>query len=121
MLLTFLTITLPKLSVLYLFHRIFGVHRTFRKAVMVIGILCILWLVSVTLGVAFRCSPVQKAWDPTISGRCLPLPGFVVGSEIPNSLLDFVIVGLPIPLILKLQLQMRVKIGLALVFIMGGL
>ena len=65
--------------------------------------------------------PIAKSWDPLLPGYCFNLSDFAVAIEVPNSLLDFVIVALPVRVIKQLQLSVGNKITLSVVFVLGGL
>ena len=96
-------------------------HKRFRIATTIVGVLCLFWFIAATIGVALKCIPVQKSWNPMISGTCYSFQVFMVAIEVPNSVLDFVIVGLPVDVIKGLKLPLRHKIALCFVFVLGGL
>lgn len=121
LLMSSLPIALAKLSVLYLYHRLFGRNRRFRQAIVVVGILCIILLIATIVGGLLRCTPIRKGWDPLSPGHCLKFQNFIVAIEVPSSFLDFVIVGLPIGVIKELHLPLKHRVALGFIFIWGAL
>ena len=67
------------------------------------------------------CIPVAKFWDPTIAGTCINFNIFFLVNSIIETILDFVILVLPIPMILGLQLSRHNKVVLSGIFLLGGL
>lgn len=99
----------------------FNRDRQLRIAVNVVGILCLLWFIAAAVGIALKCIPIEKSWNPRLPGTCYTLQVFMVAIECPNSFLDFVIVALPVRVIKVLQLPLRRKILICIVIILGGL
>ena len=78
--------------------------------------------VAVVFVVIFQCKPVQAAWDKTIVGeQCFSLEHYVVGTNVPNIVVDAAIIALPIPLVWKLQISRMRKVGLAAIFLLASL
>jgi hypothetical protein len=115
------TITAAKFSVLYFYRRLFSTDKQFRTQVTIVGILCAAWFIAATMGIILKCIPVAKSWNVLLPGYCFNLSDFAVAIEVPNSLLDFVIVALPVRVIKQLQLSLRNKIIISIVFFLGGL
>ena len=67
------------------------------------------------------CIPVAKFWDPTIAGTCINFNIFFLVNSIIETILDFVILVLPVPMILGLQLSRHNKVVLSGIFLLGGL
>ncbi|KAL2105713.1 hypothetical protein VUR80DRAFT_7862 [Thermomyces stellatus] len=69
------------------------------------------------------CTPVQKAWDPTLEGgRCwdgTAPANFNMFSGVYSGFMDVVLAIIPWPLIMTLQMRTREKIGVALAMSMG--
>jgi len=55
-----------------------------------------------------------------VPGHCFDFPAFQLGIEIPNSLIDFVMMAVPIGVLRGLQMRIGYKISLALIFFLGG-
>lgn len=87
----------------------------------VVAVINIMWAVAATLALIFQCIPVQKAWLPLKEGKCFDYALFTVLVETLNSLIDFVIMALPIGVLQKLRIRRRYKLFLAGIFVLGGL
>lgn len=79
------------------------------------------WAIGATVAICLKCTPVSLAWDPLVPGHCYDFRLFTLLVEVPNFLLDFVVMVLPIGVLRHLQVKMRYKISLALIFVMGSL
>lgn len=110
-----------KFSIIFLYRRIFYNDRRFRIANTILGFLCLFWLIAATLGVALRCIPIKKNWAPNADGKCIKLQYFMVGFEVPNAAIDFIMIALPIKIIKDLRLPLFDKIALCITFMLGGL
>ena len=111
-----------KYSLLLLYRRIFSVHRGFSIGINILAVLNILWMIAAILGCVFQCSPIREFWIRLVpGGKCDNFSTFTVAIEVPNSLIDFVMMILPITVIRKLQLKTRDKLVLGFIFLMGGL
>ena len=81
----------------------------------------IAWWIGASLGAALRCTPVKSQFEPLIQGKCYNVQRFFIAVEIPNCLLDFVIVVMPLGVIQGLHLQLKHKITLSFIFLLGSL
>ncbi|KAK8102393.1 hypothetical protein PG984_015539 [Apiospora sp. TS-2023a] len=110
-----------KLSILFLYHRIFSINRKFAVWIKVLGALQI--LVSV-IGEALNislCSPVEKAWDPMINwGSCINSGALVTGTETCNSLLDFALAIFAVFALRTVKIRHSTKWKLSIVFVLAG-
>jgi hypothetical protein len=115
-------LTLCRLSVLFLYNRLFGIYSTFRKILIAYGVVSLAWPIILWLAATFRCKPIKGSWDLTTNPRCaFNLETLFVSMESINAVLDMFLVVLPVSKIRILQLPLRDKIGLGIVFLMGGL
>lgn len=110
-----------RFSLLFLYNRVFKTRRSFYVAVRILATVNGLWYVACTLALCLQCNPPRKAWNPLIKGHCINTDAFVIAAEIPEILLDFSIMILPISLLRRLQLSMRRKINIGIIFAVGGL
>ncbi|KAL8815532.1 MAG: hypothetical protein Q9223_005341, partial [Gallowayella weberi] len=83
-------------------------------------VVTIMWLLASVLSYAFQCTPVDKAWQPLKAGHCFSLKTYLLAEEIPNCILDIIIVFLPLGVIRKLQLPTIQKVNLCFIFALGG-
>jgi hypothetical protein len=69
-----------------------------------------------------QCTPVAKAWDPTVEGTCWPA-SHTINYGIFNAAwctaADFALALLPWKLLWGLQLRMREKLGVGIAMSMG--
>ncbi|KAF4631288.1 hypothetical protein G7Y89_g6841 [Cudoniella acicularis] len=114
-----LGITFTKLSVLCFYYRIFSITRPFRISLWVVGGLCVAWLIALTVASILQCDPIEKYWHRTIPGTCVYQYGFFLGQAIPNIILDFALLFLPMVPLWKLRMQSHQKWALTIVFILG--
>ncbi|KAJ9341061.1 integral membrane protein [Paecilomyces variotii] len=109
-----------KVSFLLFYLRIFP-----GKRVLAVCYGCIVFLIcqciEETAVVIFQCSPVQKAWDSTVPGKCLNLLTFFYVSFGIKLASDLVIFFLPIPLLYKTKLSRGKKTGVIAMFALGFL
>lgn len=102
-----------------------------EKAIKITGLLSLAWWITATVAVALPCIPVQKAWEPQTwsaipllrqsSGHCFSYKEFYLGIEVPNCIMDFWIIAMPIFQIQKLQLSLKYKISISFIFVLAGL
>ena len=110
-----------KLSVLALYHRIFGIKQVYRIWVYVLGAIQALIFVLFCILQPFQCRPFNKYFDFTIPGTCENETTVTLGGETPNSLVDFAMVILVIFMIRPLQLSSATKWRLRILFGLGVL
>ncbi|THV79844.1 hypothetical protein D6D29_06574 [Aureobasidium pullulans] len=124
-----LTIWPTKLSILFLYLRVFGdtpnvtsFGVNFRKFVYGLmafsAVFCVITLIVNVL----TCIPVKHYWDKNSSGHCGVDPfSWWLSQSLLNTISDILILVLPMPLVKNLlQIPARQKLGLCLVFGLGG-
>ncbi|EDO04883.1 predicted protein [Sclerotinia sclerotiorum 1980 UF-70] len=86
--------------------------------------LCIIWFIITVCMTCFGYTPIRAAYDLALriqpTTRCIPYGEIVLGFELPNALLDVVILALPFFVIKDLHVPVRKKVLLFLVFWFGG-
>jgi hypothetical protein len=113
--------TFAKLSILLLYHRLFGIDEKFRTSIRIIGFFQLLYFVATVVTSILICQPVYKYWQPFLpSGRCINIAAFLTGVEIPNSLVDFAMVILAIFMLRELHIDLKTKLRISVVFAVGG-
>ncbi|KAI2465600.1 hypothetical protein F4781DRAFT_408617 [Annulohypoxylon bovei var. microspora] len=115
----FVATTVIKLSLLFLYRRIFNLQKTAKWFVNGGIILVTLMGIAILLAIIFFCFPVEKAWDDSIPGRCSsPAPvSYLSGAW--NAFVDIYVLVLPIPLLWGLNMGPRRKMRLCAVFGIG--
>jgi uncharacterized membrane protein YuzA (DUF378 family) len=114
-----LNVTLIKLSILFLYLRIFGTVNSFRRLAYIILALCLLWCTAAMISNILYCIPIRKFWNPPVQGSCFNFPIFYLIVELIDILLDVIIIGLPLKTILGLQLSVHKKLALLGIFVLG--
>ncbi|PTB77132.1 hypothetical protein M440DRAFT_1401464 [Trichoderma longibrachiatum ATCC 18648] len=113
------TVAITKLSFLFLYLDIFP-QKKFRMICWAMILQIAAGLVALSFTTIFQCTPVQYSWDKTIPGTCINIKAFWYGQSGWNTLMDLLVLVLPIPVILKLQMNRRAKISILAVFILGA-
>ena len=105
---------------LALYRRIFAIQR-FRFWVHIAMALVVIWLFVNNFMTAFQCSPIKSEWESEVEGKCIKSSNLILGLQVPNVVLDVVVLALPLTAISKLQLPRAKKISVGAVFAIGGL
>lgn len=116
------SVTFPKLSMLFLYLRIFTGKRERVTAYLMMGIITASFL-AVTLCAVLQCIPLGYHWNPKghPGGHCFDAGAFWRYASFPNAITDLVMIVLPLPCIWTLQLTRKDKIGLVLTFLLGSM
>ena len=117
-----IAVALYKLSMLFLYLRIFTGSRFKVLTYTLIGIVtasgCAFVLVTI-----WQCKPIAAFWDKSLllnkNNHCFSSEAFWFSYSIVNIVLDFLVLLLPIHEIWKLQLPKRDKLALCAVFSLG--
>ena len=113
-------LTLAKLSVVLFYYRCFGsVNRPFRYALLLTALVVVAWGITFMSFDIFTCTPVRRAWEPSVPSRCIGVGGQMLGSAISNVSIDLVLLVLPLPMLWRLQTSMARKVSLTLAFALG--
>jgi len=115
-----LSISLVKLSILKLYHRVFA-SAIFRRWVIIVAVTCLMWAIACGLAATLHCIPPAKLWKPTLKGHCIDWTLYFEIVQPINVAQEFIIAFMPIPIINSLQLQKRQKIFICFLFLLGNL
>ncbi|KAL8963660.1 MAG: hypothetical protein Q9193_000104 [Seirophora villosa] len=115
------TLSLIKFSVLFSYNAIFGRLRWFRYAVFTLGALTAAWFIGTFFSTIFQCTPIDKAWKPSKPGHCVPLKPYLYGNSVPNAIIDFCILLLPVAPVIRLQMATVQKVLVLSSFSLGSL
>ncbi|KAI1303964.1 hypothetical protein F5Y03DRAFT_358608 [Xylaria venustula] len=110
-----------KFSILVLYYRIFSANRTFVYWTYGVGVVTMLWFISMFIERLLVCNPPAKLWDPSIPGFCVNSQIVIAAGESINSLLDFIMIGMAIYVVGKLKISASQKLQLSTIFAIGGL
>ena len=109
-----------KSSILLLYKRLFP-FRWFIRLLWAIGSFVVAYCAMQALAIIFSCSPVQKAWEPSLSGHCIDLGVVLLVAAVINVVTDVVILALPLPHLWRLQISRARRIQLSGIYLLGGL
>ena len=110
------TYVATKLSVLFLYRRIFWANKTFRRIADAIAVLIVLWGVVFLLVESFICMS-----DGSTSVTCAAQEWALLWFGITDVLGDLLVLWLPCPRLRELQMGGREKVGLVMIFALGTL
>ncbi|KAN0112482.1 hypothetical protein V8E51_005433 [Hyaloscypha variabilis] len=111
-------LTLVKLSILFLYLRIFDSSRIRYGCYILLGVV-ITTGSFIVLSSSFICWPVASFWDKSIPGYCIPYAHLWYSHSALNILTDLAIFVLPLKTIYGLKLPRNQKISLCFVFTLG--
>ncbi len=119
----FFTTCITKLSLLLLLHRIFAISRCFRIQIYTVEAAVGAFWISATVADLLNCVPLEWTWkngnaDPRY---CISYNTFWLVTGIFESVIDLVILALPIGMVAQMQLNRRKKFGVVGIFLLGGL
>ena len=99
-----ITMTLIKLSMLFLYSRIFP-GDTFRTILYLAGAFIIAACVGSEGAIIFQCRPVSHFWDKNIPGaHCVSQHGVTYAPAAFNIATDIAVLVLPLPILWNLQM-----------------
>ncbi|TGO50058.1 hypothetical protein BCON_0193g00190 [Botryotinia convoluta] len=113
-----------KISILCMYRSLFKTTPNLIRCVDITMGLCTMWFIITVCLTVFGCTPIKAACslalrlEPTT--HCIPYGEIVLGFELPNAILDIVILTLPFFVIRDLHVPVRKKVLLFLVFWFGG-
>jgi len=116
------TLAIIKFSVLLMYYRIFKV-RPFKLAVYIVGSIVAIWTIVAFFMTLFECTPISDFWSVDLSRtpHCVNRLCLFEATAASNSILDIIILCLPIKMILNLQLSLSKRVQLLLTFLLGAL
>ena len=119
-------VTAIKCSILMLYLRLFGVRPAFRKTIYVMLSLVVGWCIAVFFAAIFQASPPRLLWTTNLKdlpkgAHHIDFTAYLIGTAVPNVVMDFAILVLPMGIVWQLQISNRRKIALSAVFAVGAL
>ncbi|KAJ5167711.1 uncharacterized protein N7482_003305 [Penicillium canariense] len=109
-----------KLSILALYRRLFST-KYMLFAIYTMGMVVILWAVTIWVAATLNCIPVPKFWDRAIEGACIDPNSFYYGTQIPNIVSDVILLLMPQGVVWSLPVAKSQKLLLSCIFMVGGL
>lgn len=108
-----------KISLLYLYRRIFP-QQWFQRVLLVTGVFLTAMTVASVLVCVFQCVPLHKMWDPAAPGHCIGFGKFALAMSCINICTDIFMLALPLPVVWALRINRTKKWLVTLSFVMGG-
>ncbi|TLS25716.1 hypothetical protein PpBr36_07942 [Pyricularia pennisetigena] len=115
----FTGVNMFKISLLFLFIRIFPVASV-RKWAFVFGGISTAWNVACIFCAIFQCLPQEKLWKPWLQGGCIDLFLTQLCVSVPVILLDICILLLPLPQVWRLNMNRTQRVFLTIIFLLGS-
>ncbi|KAF6228267.1 hypothetical protein HO133_007997 [Letharia lupina] len=110
-----------KCSILTLYYRLFGIRKGIARVCHVLLGMTVAWGIATLLPAVFQCKPIHVAWDPTSTrNECFKLRPYLVGTNVPNVLLDCAILVTPLYPVWQLQLPRAKKVLISGIFVLGA-
>ncbi|OTA98111.1 hypothetical protein M426DRAFT_28773 [Hypoxylon sp. CI-4A] len=113
---------LIKLSILFLWRRLFKPSNTFVRICWIMIGVTAAWSIAFFFATIFRCgTKIEKNWAPigTFFEQCSNPLEIIATFAATDILTDFIIMFMPIPLIWNLQMPFRRKVGITGIFMLG--
>ncbi|KAL4863044.1 hypothetical protein BDV12DRAFT_202472 [Aspergillus spectabilis] len=82
--------------------------------------ICTCYVIVYTFLFLFRCNPISKNWDITITtGTCIDTRTIMTVPSVANIVMDILTLLLPIPIIMRLNMRLAQRISVVLIFSSG--
>ncbi|KAH7303333.1 hypothetical protein B0I35DRAFT_498605 [Stachybotrys elegans] len=115
------SICLAKLSVLFLYTRLFSVVSIAKVQIYVLFFLVVAFWLSSIFGVIFTYDPVYAAWEPWIPHTMINMRDFYLATGSINTCLDLAILIFPQTMVWKIQMSTKKKFLISMLFLLGAL
>lgn len=83
--------------------------------------LSVAWLISAFIVGLVYCIPLDKFWHPFAPGRCLNFNLFYLLIGVFETVLDIIILVLPVRATFRVQLPLKTRILISSIFLLGSL
>ena len=115
------TVALAKVAILLFYLRL-NPNKHFRYRVFAVLTITVAYMILLLMVQIFSCNPIRKFWDLSLAktGHCLNIEGLYLATPIINTILDVLVLIIPIPMVMKLQVSWRYKLGLGVLFAVGS-
>ncbi|KAI0531884.1 hypothetical protein GGR58DRAFT_508005 [Xylaria digitata] len=107
-----------KLTILFLYHRIFTI-KWFQKAAHGVIVFTTVYLFVFLFIFVFHCNPISNLWNPVPGGWCREVPIEEYTSTSISIFIDLIIIVMPAPVLWRLQMTMQKRIALISMFSIG--
>ncbi|KAL8788760.1 MAG: hypothetical protein Q9195_007167 [Heterodermia aff. obscurata] len=118
-LLDLLSFASAKLSVLFLYRRIFALP-TFTLLTTCLITLVSAWFLAFFFTLALQCAPISVLWTSLFPTNCINIQPVAYTNSVTDFVFDLFILAMPLPLLLNLKLDWRKKCAVGGMFALGG-
>ncbi|KAF3903249.1 hypothetical protein ABW20_dc0105918 [Dactylellina cionopaga] len=119
------SVTLIKMSILFLYERIIPKTHSMRKVLIGFMVFQIVYFFACELTFIFQCNPIEGALDFTFrlyeAPKCIPLKPMLYSFGIIHIFVDLALLVLPIRVIWELQMPIKRKLSCLSLFVVGAL
>lgn len=116
-----LCISSIKISALLFYTRVFNNVRRFKIVLRAALIVIALWFLAYLFIILFNCTPIHKFWDREVPGTCLDLYAWYMACVLIDTLLDLMVLLLPMPIIFNIHCKPSRKVAIFFAFFFGYL
>lgn len=112
-----------KLSILFMYNRLFSVSPSFRFQVLLVGAMVVAFWIGCTVANLLNCRPIEWTWINSLDDPryCFNYNIFWMASGAVEAFLDVLIIALPLRIIFGLHLDLPKKVALTAIFLLGTL
>lgn len=116
-----ITATPIKLSVCFLYCRLFSVQY-FRRTIQITIALCLLWFVTGVITTISYCRPIHYFWDKSVNGgHCFQFFAHFAVFGVASVVIDTVIIAISIAAAVGLNMSLRKRVVMAAAFLLSTL
>ena len=109
-----------KISVLIFYRRLFFITRWFQHASLALMIITGAWLISTIVSFSLSAQPFDAYWNIFTPAKRLNFPLLYLLSGVIDTIIDVLVVALPMTIAFRLHLPFRAKVGVAGIFAVGA-
>lgn len=112
-----------KISVLFMYNRIFSVSRKFRWCVYILSVAMGMFWVGNVIAEIFTCVPLKYSFETARSPAeyCFNSNLWWLANGLIELVFDVIIICLPLRMVARLHVSRRKRIGIAGIFLLGAL
>ncbi|CAH0055992.1 unnamed protein product [Clonostachys solani] len=113
-----LAIAFIKFTILAFYWKLFSIAARIPILILSVSVGC--WLIILLCLCAFGCRPISAQWDLSITdATCIQSKGIYLGGSLPNVLVDFVLVFMPLPYVWRLRAPVGQRLIIVGMFTLG--
>ncbi|KAF2870111.1 hypothetical protein BDV95DRAFT_595672 [Massariosphaeria phaeospora] len=120
--LTVVCLCTTKLSVVFLYRRLFKIERIFNIYTIFLGVLLVLWSIALLLARIFRCGlEISAQWDSLSNpgAHCRPIHAISAAFVISDVVTDVMVLFAPVPIVWRMRLSRARRVGVLAILGLG--